>query len=322
LKSPQIAFIPLKKRDSTHSAADVKSTLMGGGMMIDRGMGALLALIFGASLGSFAGVVAYRLPREISLVTPRSFCPHCKRPLSLWSNIPLVSYVLLRGRCASCRAPIGFRYFLAELTLGAAAAYLYLHFPLVDAAVRLAFCTALLVIAFIDYDWRVIHNAITLGGIVAGLLAASFLMPEVGWRSSLTGFIAGAGFLFLTGALYSILRGAEGVGLGDVYLLGMVGAFLGVAGAIFTIFFGSIFGAVGGLAFALTGGAPPPPEDEIPEAIAAVTGAGRSDPGRSDAVVEEVSLLRTAVPFGPFLAFAAAVFALFQPQLLSWYFAR
>ena len=155
-----------------------------------------------------------------------------------------------------CRAPIGFRYFLAELALGAAAAFLYLHFPPVDAALRLAFCTTLLIIAFIDYDWRVIHNAITLGGIIGGLLAASFLMPEVGWKSSLAGFIAGAGFLFLTGVLYSLLRRAEGVGLGDVYLLGMVGAFLGVAGVIFTIFFGSIFGAVGGLAFALSGGAP------------------------------------------------------------------
>jgi leader peptidase (prepilin peptidase)/N-methyltransferase len=284
--------------------------------MIDDGAVAVLVFVLGACLGSFAGVVAYRLPREISLIAPRSFCPHCKRPLAVWCNIPLISYVILRGRCAMCRAPIGFRYFLAELALGAAAAFLYLYFPPIEAALRLAFCTTLLIIAFIDYDWRVIHNAITLGGIIGGLLAASFLMPEVGWKSSLAGFIAGAGFLFLTGVLYSLLRGAEGVGLGDVYLLGMVGAFLGVAGVIFTIFFGSIFGAVGGLAFALSGGAPPPPEDEIPEAIAAVTGAG------TDAVVEDVSILRTAVPFGPFLAFAAAVFALFQPQLLNWYFAR
>ncbi|MGO9264554.1 MAG: prepilin peptidase [Candidatus Binataceae bacterium] len=284
--------------------------------MIDDGAVAVLVFVLGACLGSFAGVVAYRLPREISLIAPRSFCPHCKRPLALWCNIPLISYVILRGRCTMCRAPIGFRYFLAELALGAAAAFLYLHFPPIDAALRLAFCTTLLIIAFIDYDWRVIHNAITLGGIIGGLLAASFLMPEVGWKGSLAGSIAGAGFLFLTGMLYSLLRGAEGVGLGDVYLLGMVGAFLGVAGVIFTIFFGSIFGAVGGLAFALSGGAPPPPEDEIPEAIAAVTGAG------TDAVVEDVSILRTAVPFGPFLAFAAAVFALFQPQLLNWYFAR
>lgn len=284
---------------------------------MNGGVGTVLAFLLGACLGSFAGMVAYRLPRELSLVGPRSFCAHCKRPLALWCNLPLVSYVLLRGRCARCRAPIGFRYLLAELALGAAAAYLYLHFSPLDAAVRLAFCTTLLIIAYIDYDWRVIHNAITLGGIVAGFLAASFLMPEVGWKSSLAGFSVGAGFLFLTGALYALLRGVEGVGLGDVYLLGMVGAFLGVAGAIFTIFFGAIFGAVGGLAFAFSGGAPPPPEAEIPAAIAAVIAAGATD-----VAAEDVTLLRTAVPFGPFLAFAAAVFALFQPQLLNWYFAR
>jgi len=285
--------------------------------MLTGGPGALIAFLVGACVGSFAGVVAYRLPREISLVAPRSFCPRCKRPIAFWCNIPLVSYVMLRGRCAMCRAPIGFRYFLAELTLGAAAAYLYLHFPPADAAARFVFCSMLLVIAFIDYDWRVIHNAITLAGILGGFLAASLLMPEVGWKSSLAGLIVGAGFLFLTGAVYSLVRGAEGVGLGDVYLLGMVGAFLGVAGAIFTIFFGAIFGAIGGLAFALSGGAPPPPEAEIPEAIAAVTGAGAAD-----AVVADGSLLRTAVPFGPFLAFAAAIFALFQPELLNWYFSR
>jgi len=285
--------------------------------MLTGGPGALIAFLVGACVGSFAGVVAYRLPREISLVAPRSFCPSCKRPIAFWCNIPLVSYVMLRGRCAMCRAPIGFRYFLAELALGAAAAYLYLHFPLADAAARFVFCSMLLVIAFIDYDWRVIHNAITLAGILGGFLAASLLMPEVGWKSSLAGLIVGAGFLFLTGAVYSLVRGAEGVGLGDVYLLGMVGAFLGVPGAIFTIFFGAIFGAIGGLAFALSGGAPPPPEAEIPEAIAAVTGAGAAE-----AVVADGSLLRTAVPFGPFLAFAAAIFALFQPELLNWYFAR
>lgn len=306
----------MREWDSTYSVTDIKSIRMGGGSTLIDGAGALLAFILGACVGSFAGVVAYRLPREISLVTPRSFCPHCKRPLPAWCNLPLVSYLILRGRCAMCRGPIGFRYFLAELALGAAASYLYLHFDLADAAARFVFCTMLLIIAFIDYDWRVIHNAITLGGMIGGFLAAALLMPEVGWKSSLAGVGVGAGFLFLTGVLYTLVRGAEGVGLGDVYLLGMVGAFLGLWGAIFTIFFGAIFGAVGGLAMALSGGAPAPPEAEIPEAIAAVTG------GPPEAAVADGSLLRTAVPFGPFLAFAAAVYALFQPELLNWYFAR
>jgi len=286
-------------------------------MLIDCA-GALLAFIFGACVGSFVGVVAYRLPREISIVTPRSFCPSCKRPLALSSNIPMLSYLLLGGRCRDCHAAIGFRYLLAELALGAAATYLYLHFPLADAIARFAFCAALFVVALIDYDWRVIHNAITFVGILLGFLAAWLIVPEVGWKSSLAGLVAGAGFLFLTGLIYSLLRGAEGVGMGDVFLLGMAGSFLGLAGVLFTLFAGSILGAIGGIAFALTGGAPPPPEAEIPEAIAAVTGAGSMDSINP----EDVPLLRTAVPFGPFLAFAAAIFALFQPQLVGWYLAR
>src|SRR5207244_7660001 len=122
----------------------------------------------------------------------------------------------------------------------------YLHFPLGDAIARFAFCATLLVVALIDYDWRVIHNAITFGGIVLGFIAAWLLVPEVGWKSSLAGLTVGAGFLFLTGLIYSLLRGAEGVGLGDVFLLGMAGAFLGLAGVLFTLFVGSILGAIGG----------------------------------------------------------------------------
>lgn len=285
--------------------------------MLTRLIEALIGFIFGACVGSFVGVVAYRLPREISIVTPRSFCPQCKRPIPAWRNLPLISYLILGGRCAECNAMIGFRYFLAELALGSAAAYFYLHFPLGDAIARFTFCATLFVVALIDYDWRVIHNAITFGGIFLGFLAAWLLIPEVGWKSSLAGIGAGAGFLFLTGMLYSLLRGAEGVGLGDVFLLGMAGAFLGLWGVMFTLFIGSILGAIGGIAFALTGGPPPPPEAEVPEAIAAVTGAGRDD-----ALAEDVPLLRTAVPFGPFLAMAAAIFALFQPQLTNWYLAR
>jgi leader peptidase (prepilin peptidase)/N-methyltransferase len=287
---------------------------MGAGVILTGWPGALLAFVLGACVGSFAGIVAYRLPREISIVAPRSFCPNCKQPIAWWHNIPLVSYLMLGGRCTMCHASIGFRYFLAELALGAAATYLYLHFPLADAAARFAFCTALLVIAFIDYDWRVIHNAITLSGMVVGFLAASFLLPEVGWKSSLAGLITGAGFLFLTGVIYSLVRGAEGVGLGDVYLLGMIGAFTGVAGAIFTLFCGSILGAAGGVAMAISGGIPSAPEAEIPEAIACVTAGGA-------AAAAPESLLRTAIPFGPFLALAAAIFALYQPELLNWYFA-
>jgi leader peptidase (prepilin peptidase) / N-methyltransferase len=283
-------------------------------MDVPAGIAALFCFLIGASVGSFVNVVAYRLPREISIATPRSFCPRCNRAIPIWANIPLLAYIGLRGRCLMCGETIPFRYFLTELLLASAAAYLYLSFPLGDAFARFVLCAALCAVALIDYDWRVIPNIITFPGIPIGFLAAWLLMPEIGWRASLLGIVIGAGFLFITGELYSLIRGAEGIGLGDVWLVGMTGAFLGWAGVLFTMFAGSILGSIGGIAFGLAGGAPGPPEEHVPEAIAEVTGAGRAVEGGA-----EPSLMQTAVPFGPFLAMAAAIFALFQPQLIHWY---
>jgi leader peptidase (prepilin peptidase) / N-methyltransferase len=287
---------------------------------IPRGLGALFAFAIGACVGSFVNVVAYRLPREISIVMPRSFCPQCDRPIPAWANIPILAYIGLRGRCLMCGGAIPFRYFLTELALAAAAAYLFLWFAPGDAIARFVFCAALYAVALIDYDWRVIPNLITLVGIPVGIIAAWLAIPDVGLRNSLIGAVGGAGFLFLTGEVYLLVRRTEGVGLGDVFLIGMVGAFLGWLGVLFTLFAGSMLGVIGGIAFALAGGAPGPPEEQVPAAIAEVTGTRRGDlppPGTAGA---EPSLLRMEVPFGPFLASAAAIYALFQPQLIHWYF--
>ncbi|HLX38080.1 MAG TPA: prepilin peptidase [Candidatus Binataceae bacterium] len=266
-------------------------------------LGALIAFVFGASIGSFVNVVAYRLPREISIATPRSFCPACNRSIPWWTNIPILAYLGLRGRCIMCGAPIAFRHFLAEIALAVTAAYLYLHFPFLDALARFVFCAALFIVALIDYDWRLIPNIITFPGIPLGLIAAALVIPEVGLKRSLIGIAIGWGFLFLTGEVYFWLRGREGVGMGDVWLLGMVGAFMGWPGAIFTLFVGSIFGSVGGLLAAFTGGGPPPLDADasVPEEEA------------------DASVMQTTVPFGPFLSLAAGVFALFQPQIKRWY---
>jgi leader peptidase (prepilin peptidase)/N-methyltransferase len=264
--------------------------------------GALIAFLLGASIGSFANVVAYRLPREISIATPRSFCAECNRPIPRWANIPILAYLGLRGRCLMCGATIPFRHFLTEISLAVAAAYLYLHYPLPDALARFVFCAALFIVALIDYDWRLIPNIITFPGIPIGLMAATFMIPEVGLKRSLIGIAVGWGFLFLTGEVYFWLRNREGVGMGDVWLLGMVGAFTGWPGAAFTLFVGSILGSIGGLLSALSG-APAPP------VVEGAAGTGET----------ETSVLRTEVPFGPFLALAAGVFALFQPQITHWY---
>jgi|HubBroStandDraft_4_1064222.scaffolds.fasta_scaffold76449_2 leader peptidase (prepilin peptidase)/N-methyltransferase len=275
---------------------------------IPTGIGAAFAFLLGASVGSFVCMVAYRLPRDLSIVTPRSYCESCERAIPWWANIPILAYLGLRGRCVMCGAPIPFRHFLAEFGLAIIALYLYFAFPLPDAIARFVLCAALWVVAIIDYDWRLIPNIVTWPGTLIGFIAASLMMPEIGWKSSLLGILFGGGVLFGTGYLYQLVRGREGVGLGDVWLLGMVGGFLGWPGVFFTMFVGSIIGAVGGIAFALTGGAASSPGP---------LGQPATDPEEAD-----VSILRTEVPFGPYLALAAGVFALFQPELARWYFGR
>ncbi len=239
---------------------------------LPTGLGATVAFLLGASVGSFVSVLAWRLPRELSIVSPGSRCDSCERTIPWWANIPILAYLGLRGRCIMCGATIP---------------------------------SALWVVAIIDYDWRLIPNLITWPGMLVGFLAASLMMPEIGWKNSLLGILLGGGVLYFTGFLYQLVRGREGVGLGDVWLLGMVGGFLGWTGVFFTLFVGSIIGAIGGIAFALSGG---PKNSPAPVADPA------TDPEEAD-----VSILRTEVPFGPFLALAAGIFTLFQPQLTHWY---
>ncbi|HLH77713.1 MAG TPA: prepilin peptidase [Candidatus Binataceae bacterium] len=275
--------------------------------------GALLnILIFfaGASLGSFVNVVAYRLPHEISLIRPRSFCPHCVEPIPYWANIPILSYVALRGRCYKCAAPIALRYPVTELGLGLIALYVTFSFPPPDAAARFVLCAALFAVSWIDFDWRIIPDAITLPGIPLGVAAAAWVIPEVGLTDALVGVALGGGVLFGVGEAYRLLRGYEGMGMGDVKLLAMIGAFLGWQGVLFTLFVGSALGAAGGIITGmLTHGGPS--EDGK---VALAQADPDLPPGGAGG-----GLLQTAVPFGPFLSLAAGAFALFQPQLVSWY---
>jgi leader peptidase (prepilin peptidase)/N-methyltransferase len=274
-------------------------------MDLPAGIGGALAFLLGAVTGSFVTLVAYRLPRDMSIVAPASFCESCERSLPIWTNLPILAYLGLRGRCIMCGALIPFRNFLAELGLAVTALFLYLEFPLGSAIARFILCAALFALALIDYDWRIIPNAITLPGIVVGLGSSALLMPdEVGWQSSVIGLAVGALVLFFVGYLYEMVRGREGVGMGDVWLLAMIGAFLGWPGVIFTLFFGSMLGVVGGIAMALSGG------------------RGAAEPvanPATDLPETDISILRTEVPFGPFLALAAGFYALFQPQLMRWY---
>jgi len=213
--------------------------------------GVAVAALFGLTVGSFLNVVVHRLPLRESLVTPRSRCPSCGAPIAAFDNVPVLSWLALRGRCRRCRAPISVRYPAIELANAALWALAFRFAPSWgDLASGLLLASACLALMAIDYDHQILPDAITLPGIAAGLALsfASVLRTPV---SALLGAALGAGGLFLVAFAYEKVAGHEGMGLGDVKMLGMVGAFLGPAGVLVTILAASVSGSVVGLALIL-----------------------------------------------------------------------
>jgi leader peptidase (prepilin peptidase) / N-methyltransferase len=247
-------------------------------------LGLAAGAVLGALLGSFINVVIYRLPRDLSLVRPRSKCPHCGAGIAFYDNIPLVSYFVLGGRCRRCRGPISARYPLVE-ALGAALTAVIVGLaptPLM-AVVWIAFALSLLAVLFIDFDYQIIPDAITLPGIVVGLVAAAF--GPLPFRDSVIGVAVGGGGLLLVAEAYRRIARREGLGLGDVKLMAMVGAFLGWRGALATLILGSLAGS-------LVGGA---------------------------LIASRRGTRLTALPFGSFLAPAAWAALFFGPWLWRAY---
>ena len=235
-------------------------------------MAILFFFFMGACVGSFLNVVICRLPLDESIIFPGSRCPGCGRSIRPWENIPVFSYLLLRGKCAGCGVHISARYPLVELLAAAGFAAIAWHATDGWMLLRdLLFFSLLLPIVFIDIDHLIIPDELSLGGLAAGIIL-SFL-PGGEWKDSLIGVFLGGGFLLATAFLYEKLRGAEGMGGGDVKLLAMIGAFLGWQGVLLTLFFGSFLGAIGGL-----------------------IAMRKSSEG-----------LRTAIPFGPYLCAAALI---------------
>lgn len=246
---------------------------------------ALLAFMFGAVVGSFLNVCIYRLPLEQSIVSPGSRCMGCGTAIRWYDNIPILSWLVLRGRCRSCKAPFSIRYPLVELLTGLLAMLLLLKFgPSLSLVVMFLFCAALVVITFIDFDHQIIPDEISLPGIILGFLC-SFFLPGHGWLSSLLGIVVGWGSLALIFYGYLWLTGREGMGGGDAKLLAMMGAFLGLQAVPFIIFASSLVGTVAGLS------------------IMAVQRKDR----------------HLAIPFGPYLALGAVLYIFFGPQLIQWY---
>ncbi|MEE4608156.1 MAG: prepilin peptidase, partial [Desulfobacteraceae bacterium] len=241
-----------------------------------------VAFVFGLVIGSFLNVCIYRLPASQSIVHPRSACPGCAHPIRAYDNIPVVSFLILRGRCRDCGMRIPWRYPLVELLSGAFAALAVAKFGAGgQAALMYLLIAALLVITFIDIDHRIIPDVISLPGIPVGL-AASFGLTDVTPLQSVIGILAGGGSLFLVAWGYQLITGREGMGGGDIKLLAMIGAFFGWPGVLFTIFTASLTGTLAGMAVILR--------------------------QRAD--------MKLAVPFGPFLAIGAIGYVFIGPATL------
>jgi len=230
----------------------------------------------GLCFGSFLNVCIYRLPLGLSVSTPRSACPGCKRPIAFYDNVPILSWLLLRGRCRNCKTKISPRYLVIEALTGALFLACYAYFGLTLATLK--FCTfgfLLLGLIFTDAETKLLPDKLTLPGLALGLifsllvpvhdLASQFLPSALNFPfsadlatrllsllDSLLGAAVGASFIYGAGAMYLRWRGTEGMGFGDVKLMAMVGAFLGVKLTVFTIFTASLAGSLFGLAAVLT----------------------------------------------------------------------
>jgi leader peptidase (prepilin peptidase)/N-methyltransferase len=243
------------------------------------------AVLFGLVWGSFLNVVIHRVPLGGSLVSPRSRCPKCERPIAAYDNVPLLSYVLLGGRCRHCQTSIPVRYPFIEASVGAASLLSFLrHGVSLDYAAELAFVAAMVALIFIDFDHQILPNSITIPGTALGLAVAG---PRVGlsFLDALLGALLGAGLLFLVSEVYYRLRKVEGLGMGDVKMMGMVGAFVGWRGVLLTLFLGSLSGTLAGLV---------------------VLAGSKGD-------------LRTKLPFGTFLGMGAIASVYLGERLIGWY---
>jgi len=240
-------------------------------------------VLLGLMFGSFANVLVHRLPRGESIVFPGSHCPSCGHALSWYENIPLVSWLVLRGHCRHCNESISIRYPLLELCLGLTWGYMAWHFGWgMELVMALVFSMMLWVLTWIDLETGLLPDVITLPGIAIGII---FGMALGYLQDSVIGAVAGYGLFWLVAKAFFLLTGREGLGYGDFKLLAMLGAFLGWQALPFIVFISSFCGAViGSIYLFLTR-----------------------------------KHVRAQIPFGPYLAASGMIWLLWGSDLLRWY---
>jgi leader peptidase (prepilin peptidase)/N-methyltransferase len=243
--------------------------------------------LFGIVFGSFINVLIYRLPRNKSIVRPGSSCPHCGGKIAFYENIPLISYVMLLGKCRHCRQPISIRYPAVELLTGLlAVTAIYRFGPGVAGFEAILLSFLFIAIFFIDIDFTIIPDFFTIPGIIIGLGISLLPGSLVNWSQSLIGLLVGGITFFLVGALGQLLFRKEALGFGDVKFAGMLGAFLGWQNLILVLILASFLGSVVG--------------------IATIVLSGRK--GKS-----------TYIPFGPFLVAGALIAMYFGDAIIRAY---
>ncbi|KPA09073.1 peptidase A24 [Candidatus Magnetomorum sp. HK-1] len=247
-----------------------------------------IVFLFGLCIGSFLNVCIYRMPKEkLSINNPkRSICTACGEQLHFLENIPLLSFIFLGGKCRSCKTSISLRYPIVELISACFAVAVFLKFGFtLSGLIYFCFLSSLVVITFIDLDYQIIPNTISLPGIIIGFIA-SFQLPGMSVQESLLGIAFGGGVFYLIAYIFVKIRGIDGMGMGDVKLLAMLGAFLGLKGVLFIIFISSVIGTLSGILV----------------------------------MIQSRSFtLQQKIPFGPFLSIAAMLYVFWGEKLILYY---
>ena len=249
------------------------------------GLNYILIFILGLIVGSFCNVCIYRIPKNESIIYPASHCPKCRTTIKPVDNIPLLSYILLKGRCRNCGSKISIQYPVVELLTGIIYLIIYLIYGLsIQSLVYIILSSALIIIAFIDLNEQIVPDVISLPGIGVGLIL-SFFVPYLSFINSALGVVVGGGIILIIALVGSMIFKKEAMGGGDVKLAAMMGAFLGWRYTIISLFLGFFLGALAGIFL----------------------------------ILSKIKSKEDMVPFGPFIALGSLITLLWGEKIIAWY---
>jgi leader peptidase (prepilin peptidase)/N-methyltransferase len=249
------------------------------------GINVVLIFILGLIVGSFSNVCIYRIPKNESIIYPASHCPKCHSNIKPVDNIPLLSYILLKGRCRNCKSKISIQYPIVEFLTGVIYLIIYLIYGLsIQSLIYIILSSALMIIAFIDLSKQIVPDVISLPGIVIGFII-SFFVPYISFINSALGVVIGGGIILIIGLAGSVIFKKEAMGGGDVKLAAMIGAFLGWRYIIISLFLGFFLGALAGIIL----------------------------------ILSKIKSREDVVPFGPFIVLGSFITLLWGEKIISWY---